>query len=163
MQHASTRHTLLSLGPSAAAARTSPERPLTATCPVMWAKFAVVQTRSIAASQSRGPIKTVRHAAATRGNGGIFCRVLHGQLAVPGQSTAMLRKRKRIFSVSPVAYVRMSPGQSRECSIHRQTRKVRTCGLTSARVSQAHQERRDTTRHRQIENYKVQHAHQPRV
>jgi hypothetical protein len=88
------RRILLFLGPSAAAARTQPERPLTATCPVMWAKFADVQTRSIAASQCRRPIKTARHAAATRGNGSIFCRALHGQRAVPGRSATLLRKRE---------------------------------------------------------------------
>ena len=43
------------------------------------------------------------------------------------------------------------------------SRYVHICGLTSARVSQAHQEGRDMSRHRQIENCKVQHAHQPRV
>jgi hypothetical protein len=88
------RRILLFLGPSAAAARNQPERPLTATCPVMWAKFADVQTRSIAASQCRRPIKTARHAAATRGNGSIFCRALHGQRAVPGRLATLLRKRE---------------------------------------------------------------------
>ncbi|KAK3296306.1 uncharacterized protein B0H64DRAFT_397862 [Chaetomium fimeti] len=147
------------LGPSAAAARTQPRKSAHRNMPCHVCKIRrcpdSADCRLAQVAVLSKPSVTLQPQGATEASSAVPCM---GNSSSPVGRRRCSKKKERLSSVSPLAYVRRRGSVGNV--LLTVGLKERICGLTSARVSQAHREGRDTSRHRQIEDCEVQHAHQ---